>query len=181
MVCKGRNTVKWEIFTSINFREWPTRPAKNFMIFIFATKSWCLPHPLQFPTWKWWPTVCIVETIVRFPRLLKHVGRCQRKTAMPKGGSKLRRCIRSCSELIVGREKFPQFAWCFYDKIGQPFVDLLDRGLKALHVLDYGLTHCQQEICGGKNFHGNKFSRAGVWSRKSRKFLLRKNSPLYGK
>ena len=28
----------------------------------------------------------------------------------------------------------------------------------------------QQEIFGGRNFRGNKFSRAGVWSRKLRKF-----------
>jgi len=38
----------------------------------------------------------------------------------------------------------------------------------------------QQEILGGRNFHGNKFSRAGVWSWKSRKFLSRENFPLYG-
>ena len=29
-------------------------------------------------------------------------------------------------ELIVGREKFPQFARCFYDKMGQFSVELLD-------------------------------------------------------
>ena len=40
-------------------------------------------------------------------------------------------------------------------------------------------THCQQENFGGKNFHGNKFSQAGVWSRKSWKFLPRENFLLY--
>ena len=38
----------------------------------------------------------------------------------------------------------------------------------------------QPEIFGGTNFRGNKFLRAGVWSRKSWKFLPRENFPLYG-
>ena len=33
-------------------------------------------------------------------------------------------------ELVVGREKFPQFAQRFYDKIGQFSVDLLDLRLE---------------------------------------------------
>ena len=39
---------------------------------------------------------------------------------------------------------------------------------------------CQQEIFGGRNFCENKFSRAGIWSQKSRKFLPHENFPLYG-
>ena len=42
-------------------------------------------------------------------------------------------------------------------------------------------THCGRrpqfvstKIFGGRNFRGNKFSRAGVWSRKSRNFYLAK-------
>ena len=38
----------------------------------------------------------------------------------------------------------------------------------------------QWEIFGGRNFRGNKFSRAGIWSWKSRKLLPRGNFPLYG-
>ena len=38
----------------------------------------------------------------------------------------------------------------------------------------------QQEIFGGRNFHGNKFSQADFWSRKSWKFLPHENFPLYG-
>ena len=38
----------------------------------------------------------------------------------------------------------------------------------------------QQEIFWGRHFRGNRFSRAGVWSWKLRKFLPRENFPLYG-
>ena len=38
---------------------------------------------------------------------------------------------------------------------------------------------CQAKMFGGRNFHGKKFLQLGVWSRKLRKFLPRKNFSLY--
>ena len=118
-------------FASINFHKSPTNMAeKKIVVFISATRSRCLTTP---------PTIFRMEMVthsVYFQRrndskTSKRVGRCQQKTAIPKGGSKLWGSIRSCSELIVGREKFPQFAWCFYDKIDQLSVNLLDLRLEG--------------------------------------------------
>ena len=55
--------------------------------------------------------------------------------------------------MIVGHEKFPQFARCFYDKIGQLSVDLLDLRLEGT-VLDSSARNF-----GEKNFRGNKFRK----------------------
>ena len=62
----------------------------------------------------------------------------------------------SCGELIVGREKFPQFARCFDDKIGQLSDNLLALRLEGT-VLDSSARTFWR-----KYFRGNKFSRAGV-------------------
>ena len=61
-----------------------------------------------------------------------------------------------CGELIVGRKKFPQFAQCFNDKIGQLSDNLLDLRLEGT-VLDSSVRTFWR-----KYFRGNKFSRAGV-------------------
>ena len=112
---------------SINFRESPTNmPENKISRFLFLRQGhnvWL--HPLQFPAWKWWPTVCIfnVEMIVRFPCLSKRVGRCQWKTAMPKGGeltprmySQLRRVDRRSQKIsivcsILRRQNRSTFWW----------------------------------------------------------------------
>jgi len=89
---------------------------------------------------------------------------------MPKGGiySQLRRDRRSRNTSAI--------CWCFYEKMGQLFVGLLDLRLEDIPCS----TSCQQEVFGRKTFCRNKFSRAGVWSRKSRKFLSCENFPLCG-
>ena len=73
-------------------------------------------------------------------------------------------------KLIIGYEKFLQFAWCFYNKTGHFSVDLLDLRL----VLD----------SSARNFWRKKVSweqtlQAGVWLGKSRNFLPCKNFLLY--
>ena len=74
-------------FASINFRESPTNtPGKKIVVFISVTRSRCLTTP---------PTIFRMEMVthgVYFQRrndskTSKRVGRCQRKTAIPKGGS----------------------------------------------------------------------------------------------
>ena len=84
---------------------------------------------------------------------------------------------------IVGREKFPQFARTMDNIVRGVLSSMLD-GSRTIFLSIYWIcsstwTHCmcsasrssarQQEIFG-RNFRGNKFSWAGVWLRKSRKF-----------
>ena len=71
-------------------------------------------------------------------------------------GKELTPRMYSCGELIIGREKFPQFARCFDDKIGQLSDNLLDLRPEGT-VLDSSARTFWR-----KNFHGNKFLRAGV-------------------
>ena len=71
---------------------------------------------------------------------------------------------------------YKKCARCFYDKLGS--ILSLDARLDANIRLAFSTY--QPKIFGGRNFRGTKFSRLGVRSRKSRKFLPRENFPLYG-
>ena len=104
---------------------------KMFLRFLFSRQGhdvW--PQPLQFPAWKWWPTACIfnVETIVRLSKSVAVSEKlpCQREEA---NSEDLFAVAASWS--YIGRKKFPLFAWCFYDKTGQPSVDILDVRLES--------------------------------------------------
>ena len=61
-------------------------------------------------------------------------------------------------ELIVGHEKLPQFARCFYEN------DFLSSyGIRCSTTMCSASSTChQQEIFGGKDFCGKKFLQAGV-------------------
>ena len=89
---------------------------------------------------------------------------------MPKGEiySQLRRVDRRLWNTSA-------ICWYFYEKMVNFLLVYLICGSKILCS-----TSCQQEIFGRKIFCGNKFSRAGVWSQKSQKFLPCENFPLYG-
>ena len=90
--------------------------------------------------------------------------------------------------VIVGREKFPQFARCIVCEVLYYPCSMVLGQFFCRFTGSVAQTHCarqassahQWEIFGGRNFRGNKFSRAGVWSWKSRKLLPRGNFPLYG-
>ena len=95
---------------------------------------------------------------------------------MPNWTNELRRSIRSCGDerrvdrRSLSKIEFPQFDRFFYDKLGpilSPDARLDGNALSFLNL-------------SGKNVWGKKFSRLGVRSRKSRKFLPCKNFPLYG-
>ena len=61
-------------------------------------------------------------------------------------------------ELIVGCEKFPQYARCFYDKKRVNF--MLSYCIKPQTTMCLASSSClQQEIFGGRNFHGKKFCK----------------------
>ena len=127
------------------------------------TRSWCWPHPLQFPAWKWWPTAYIfnVETIVTFPRIKA----CRLLTAKNRH-AKLRGSICSCGELIVGRETRN-----LLDASATKWVNFLliywICGSKTLCS-----TRCQQEILEEKIFAGTTFLRAGVYHKNRENFQL---------
>ena len=104
---------------------------KKFLRFLFSRQGhddW--PHPLQFPAWKWWPTVCIfsVKTIVR---LSKSVAVSEKLPCQREGANSEDLFAVAASWSYIGREKFPLFARCFYDKTGQPSVDILDLRLEG--------------------------------------------------
>ena len=114
--------------------------------------------------------MCIfnVKTIVRYPHLIIKACRLLSvKNCHAKGRELTPRMYSQFNELIVGHKKFPQFARCFDDKIGQLSDNLLDLQLEGT-VLDLSARTFWR-----KNFCGNKFSRAGF-------FLPRENFPLYG-
>ena len=72
-------------------------------------------------------------------------------------------------ELIVGREKFPQFARCFYNQIGQFSVKLLDPRLEDIVLVSSTRQQenfLEEEIFAGTNFCELVFDR--------------ENFPLYG-
>ena len=146
-----------------NFPKSPTNTLrKNFTIFIFTTISCTMSDHTPYNLSLEMVTHSVyfqhrndskIFMLIKARRLLL-VKNCHAK------GRELRGSIHSCGELIIGHKKFSQFAWCFY-----------------VNFLIYSKVLCsthQQEICGGKNFHRNKFLRAGVWSRIPRKFLPHK-------
>ena len=149
-------------------------PGKNFAIFIFATRLWCLATP---------PTISCMEMVTHSVFQRRNVSRistlikaCQSLTAKNYHAKGRELTARIYSQLRrVDRRSWNTSAgcWCFYDKIGQLSVDLLD-----LQLEDTVLNSLSARIFWRKNFHRNKFLRTGVWSRKSRKFLPRKNFPL---
>ena len=71
-------------------------------------------------------------------------------------GKELTPRMYSCGKLIVGHEKFPQFARCFDDKIGQLSDNLLDLRLEGTVLYSSARTFWRKIFCG------NKFLQAGV-------------------
>ena len=129
-------------------------PEKNFAIFIFATRSQCLTAP---------PIISRMEMVtysVHFQRrnnskistLIKACRLLSVKNCHAKGRELTPRMCSQFGELIAGQKKFPQFARCFDDKIGQLSDDLLDLRLEGI-VLDSSARTFWR-----KNFCGNKFS-----------------------
>ena len=70
----------------------------------------------------------------------------------------------TAGKLIVGREKFPQFARCFYDQIGQFLSSYWICGSKTLYLVSS--THQQEKILEEEIFTGTNF-RELVFDRKS--------------
>ena len=110
---------------------------KNFMIFIFMTRSQCLTAP---------PTISSMEMVtlsVLFQRRNNSkISTLNYQSVSVAVGEKLLcqreltpRMYSQFNELLIGHKKFPQFARCFDDKIGQFSDNLLDLQLEGT-VLD---------------------------------------------
>ena len=66
-------------------------------------------------------------------------------------------------ELIVGHEKLPQFARCFYEKMSRFSIKLRDPLLDNNVLGFFNLSSARNFFWGGGGiFHGKKFLQAGV-------------------
>ena len=145
---------------SINFRESPTNmPGKKFRNFYFRNRVTISDHTPTISHMEM-ETLSVyfnVKTTVRRYHAYQSVSvavseklPCQREGA---NSEDLFAVVVMTGELIVGREKFLQFAQWFYDKF---FVDLLDLQLKHT-VLGFlssvSKKLLEEEIFAGTNFH----------------------------
>ena len=123
---------------------------KIFCGFYFRDKVTMTDHT----PYKWWPTVCIfnVETIVR---LSKSVAVSEKLPCQREGPNSEDLFAVAASWSYIGREKFPLFARCFYDKTGQPSVDILDLRLEGT-VFDLlsAKNLWRKKIFAATNFRG---------------------------
>ena len=135
----------WGNFREHKFLRITNMPGKKFCDFYFCDKitlsdytPYNFPHVFQHQ-----------NDIKTLPCLSKHVGCCRKKTAMPNSEDLFTVAVMT-GKLIVGREKLLQ---------------LLDASTtkQVIFVLIYwicGLCSTrQQEIFGGKKFHGDKFRK----------------------
>ena len=95
--------------------------------------------------------------------LSKRVSRCWQRTAMRKGGSWLRGSICGCADdrrVIVGREKFPQFARCIVRGILYYLCSMFLRQIFCQFTGSAAQTHCaRRPQLVSKKFWRKKFSR----------------------